>query len=134
MAIKRFAQQVGLVARDVQRGAGRENQPVAHQAQVDRIGAQPKLRARFAACAEQGERTRSERRLELEGIMQPGLEALRAGTRAAAAREQQLERRQPRRCRRGEQARRYELAVHRASGTTRAPGFARWRERMRYWS
>ena len=120
MAVECFSQCVRLIARDVQRGCGHEDQAVAHQPQVHRIRAHPAQLARVAARAEQRERARGERLFELESLMQPGLEALRAGAGAAAAREQQLERRQPRRCRRGEQAWRYELAVHFCSGTTRA--------------
>ena len=69
---------------------------------------------------------------EPERLVQPALEPLRLAAAPAAAREQQLERRRARRRRGGEEARHDELAVHQTeSGTTRTPGRARWRSRMR---
>ena len=132
MPVERLAQGVGFIAAQLQGGGRHQDQPVAHQAQMDRIGARPAPRTRLAVRAEQRQRAGGQGLgAEVEGIVQPGFNALRLSAHTAPAREQQLDRRQARSRRRREQARDYELAVHRASGTTCAPGFERWRDRMR---
>ena len=121
MAIEGVAKRLRFVARDAQRRRGNDEQAVAHQAQVHGIGARPGITRGPAAGGEQRERARRERLVaELERVVQPFFEPARRVARAAAARKQELRRWQARRARRGEQAGNYELAVHRASGSTRA--------------
>jgi hypothetical protein len=80
---------------------------------MDRVGAQPRVRAGIAAAREQGERPRGERACaESERFLHPAFEALRRLRPAAAAREQQLERGEARRAAAAEETRNDELAVH----------------------
>jgi len=136
MPVERLAKRLGFLARDRECRARHQHHTVAQKAQVHRIGARPALVARIAPVGEHGERPGGERLLaELEGAEQPALGARGLGGRFAAAREQQLERGQARRCAFGEQTRNEQLAVHQAaSSIVRAFPFARWRERIRYWS
>ena len=121
MAIEGVAKRLRFAARDAQRGRGNEQQAVAHQAQVRGIGARPRIAGGLAAAREQRQRARRERLLaELERVVQPVFEPARRVARAAPARDQQLRRGQPRCARRRQQPGDYELAVHRARGSTRA--------------
>ncbi len=93
----------GLQARDRD-----EHHAVAHQPQVHRVGAQPE------SVGARGERAGGQR-LHAEGFAQPGRIALRIGRARAAAREQELQRGQPGRLRRGEQPGDDQLDVHGSS-------------------
>ena len=104
MAIERIAQRLRISRLDAERRGGSEDEAIAHQAQVHGIGAQPRTRARIPVRAEQRERAGGKGYIaELERIVQPVLGAFGAGARAAAAREQELERWQARAAPRSEE-------------------------------
>src|SRR5256714_3868471 len=132
MAIERFAQGVGFVARDAQRFARYEDQTLAHHGQVHGVRARPELPAWLSASGEQGECTGGNGLVaEVEGIVQPALQLARLRAQAAPPDEQKLERGQPRLRLAGKESGNDELAVHQAgSGTTRTPRLPRWRARM----
>ena len=131
--VERLDQGLGFLAGKGERGGRHHDEAIAHQAQVHRIGAPPAVRARLPAVRGQGKRSGRKRLfLERESMLQPRLERLRLAARAAAAREQELQRRRARAARLGEQARHDQFAVHGlASFTVRTPFLARCRDRIR---
>jgi hypothetical protein len=99
VAVQALGQRVGLRAREVEQRRVHEDEMVAVDAQVARVGAEPERIARVAAVGEQ--RVRGDARVGHAPAREaPHLEARLAALGAAAAREERLERRQAlgRRC------------------------------------
>ena len=77
MPVQRFGQGVGFFARKRERRRRHDDEAIAHQTQMHRIGAAPAVAARLAARSDQRERSSGERLvLEAERCLQPGLNRL----------------------------------------------------------
>lgn len=126
MPVYRLRERRRLRLRQVETRGRDEQHGIALQLQVHRVGAQPRVLARFQAAGERGERTCGQGRLaKAERAREPARRRKRLVVRPAPAREQPFQRRVAGIAACREQPRRHDLDVHQPSSTRRAPPPAR---------